>query len=132
MIIPDRFTIICSIIIIIVKIFSVGISETLTCILYGIISFSIMFAIMKLGNIFFRKECMGGGDVKLMFLIGLVVHPMLALIVIVIASVIALPASILIYYKNKEHAIPFGPFLVLGLLIVYFSKINLVDIINWL
>lgn len=132
MIIPDRFTVISSIIIIIVKIFMIGIEETLTCILYGIISFSIMFAIMKLGNIFFHKECMGGGDVKLMFLVGLVIHPMLALLVIVIASVIALPASIIIYYKNREHAIPFGPFLVLGLLIIYFSKINLVDIINWL
>ena len=56
MIIPDRFTVISSIIIIIVKLFDVGLYETFTSLLSGLLSFGLMFAIMKLGNIMFRKE----------------------------------------------------------------------------
>lgn len=130
MIIPDRFTVISSIIIIIVKLFDVGLYETFTSLLSGLLSFGLMFAIMKLGNIMFRKESLGGADIKLMFVVGLVLDPLLALLVIVIASLIALPSSLYIYFKNSEHVIPFGPFIVIGLLIIYFLKINITDLIS--
>jgi len=132
MIIPDRFTIITSLIIIIIKLFDVGLKSTGISILYGIASFLLMFSIMKLGNIIFKKECLGGADIKLMFVVGLVLDPFMALLVIVVASLLALPSSSYIYLKNHEHAIPFGPFIVLGLLIIYFSKLNIYDIINFL
>ena len=132
MIIPDRFTVISSIIIIVVKFLDIGIKGTMISILYGILSFILMYAIMKLGELLFKKECLGGADIKLMFVVGLVLNPLLALMVIVIASVIALPSSMVIYFKNKENIIPFGPFIVIGLLIMYFAKINIYDIINFL
>lgn len=132
MIIPDRFTVISAIIIIIVKLFSIGLKGTLIAVLYGILSFVLMYMIMKLGEFLFKKECLGGADIKLMFVVGLVLDPFMALMVIVVASLIALPSSMIIYFKNKEHVIPFGPFIVIGLLIIYFSKINIFDIINFL
>lgn len=132
MIIPDRFTFISSLIIIVVKLLDIGVMDTLIAIGSGLISFSLMYLLMMLGNFLFKKETLGGADIKLMFLIGLVVHPIIAMLVVVIASFIALPSSLIVYYKNKEHAIAFGPFLVIGLLIMYFTKINVMDIINFL
>lgn len=129
MIIPDSFTIVSSLIIIVVKLFSNGIMDTLVSIGYGILSFGIMYLIMKLGTWLFKKDCMGGADIKLMFVVGLVLDPLLAMLVIVIASVLALPGAMYAYFKNREHMIPFGPFLVLGLLILYFTKFNMYDLL---
>lgn len=129
MIIPDSFTIVSSLIIIVVKLFSNGIMDTLVSIGYGILSFGIMYLIMKLGTWLFKKDCMGGADIKLMFVVGLVLDPLLAMLVIVVASVLALPGAMYAYFKNKEHMIPFGPFLVLGLLILYFTKFNMYDLL---
>ena len=129
MIIPDSFTIVSSLIIIGVKLLSAGVMDTLASIGYGILSFGIMYLIMELGTWLFKKDCMGGADIKLMFVVGLVLDPLLAMLVIVIASVLALPGALYAYFKNKEHMIPFGPFLVLGLLILYFTKFNMYDLL---
>ena len=67
-----------------------------------------------------------------MFTVGLCLEPFLALLTVIIASFIALPVSLFLYYKNKENIIPFGPFIVLGLLIVFFTKLNAQEIINLL
>lgn len=128
LIIPDTFIIIPSILIFIVKVIQNGIVVGLIQISYGIICFIFMYLIMLLGNKLFKKESLGGADIKLMFLVGLVLDPMLAIIVIFLASIIALPVSLILLIKNKEHVIPFGPFIVLGLLIVYFTKFNILDI----
>lgn len=78
----------------------------------------------------FKKESLGGADIKLMFLSGLILGPMLSLVVIVIASLFALPPSIYLYFKNKETIIPFGPFLVIGMLLLFFSKLNFQEFLN--
>lgn len=130
LIIPDSFIIIPSIIIFIVKIINLGIIQALYSLIYGLFAFSLMFLIMKLGNKLFNKESMGGADIKLMFIVGLTLDPMLAVIVIFLASVVALPVSFIILIKNKEHVIPFGPFIILSLLIVYFTKFDIMQIFN--
>ena len=132
MIIPDRFIVISSVIILIVKLVGFGIKAFLTSLLGGLLAFGIMFLIMKFGEYIFKKETLGGADVKLMFTVGLCVEPFLSLVVIVIASVIALPISILILVRDKEHAIPFGPFILIGLLIVFLTKLNSMQLIRFL
>lgn len=132
MIIPDSFIFIPCILIFIIKIFTVGLKASLVAVLYGIIGFGVMFLIMKFGSWLFKKECLGGADVKLMFLVGLVLPSFLSILVIVLASLIALPVSLFLYFKNKENAIPFGPFIVLGLLIIFFMKLDVNDIITFL
>lgn len=132
MIIPDRFIVISSILILLIKLFGFGIENFFYSLLSGILSFVIMFIIMKFGSFIFKKEALGGADVKLMFTVGLCIEPFLALVVIIIASVIALPVSLFLLYKEKENVIPFGPFIVIGLLIVLFTKLNSTEIINLL
>lgn len=128
LLIPDSFIIIPSIIVLVVKIIQFGFINALIQIGYGILCFIFMYLIMLLGNKLFKKESLGGADIKLMFLVGLTLDPMLMVVVIFLASIIALPISLVLLIKNKEHVIPFGPFIVLGLLIVYFTKLNIIEI----
>ena len=128
LIISDRFIVIPSVIIIIITFIQKGLIQTLTQIGYGILTFGFMYLIMLLGNFMFKKESLGGADIKLMFLIGLVLEPLLTIIVLFLASFIALPVSLYLLVKNKEHIVPYGPFLMVGLLIVYFTKLNIIEI----
>lgn len=132
MIIPDRFIVICSILVIIIKAIFCPLNTFLYSLLSGVASFAVMFAIMKFGNYVFKKETLGGADVKLMFFVGLCLEPFLSLLVIVFASFIALPVSLLLLVKEKEHAIPFGPFIVIGLMIVFLMKVDTMKVINFL
>jgi leader peptidase (prepilin peptidase)/N-methyltransferase len=130
MIIPDRFIIISAIIILLVKLVGFGFNTFLLSFGYGLLAFVFMFGVMKLGSFIFKKEALGGADVKLMFIAGICVEPFLTLLVIIIASVVALPVSLFLLYKEKENIIPFGPFLVIGILIILFTKLNSQEIIN--
>jgi len=127
---PDSFILIPSIIIFIIKIMELGLLGGLIQLGYGVLTFILMYLIMLFGNKIFKKESLGGADIKLMFLVGLTLDPMLSIIVIFLASIIALPVSIFLLLKKKEHIIPFGPFLVFGLLVVFFLKLNIVEIFN--
>lgn len=125
MIIPDEILIFFSIVILVIKVFGVGLLQTGISIMYGLLMFLIMYLIMLLGNKLFKKESLGGGDIKLMFLVGIVLHPTLAIFSIFLASVMALPVSLIIYKKNKEHVIPFGPFIALAAVLLYFFKVDI-------
>lgn len=132
LIIPDEIIIFFGIAIIIVQFLRLSFFNTLIAILSGLVFFFFMFVLMQLGNAIFKKESLGGGDVKLAFILGLVLEPFLALITIFLASLIALPISLYLLFKNKEHVIPFGPFMLIGFFIVFFMKITTSDIFTFL
>lgn len=132
MIIPDRFIILSAVLILIIRFIGFGSKEFLYSLFSGAISFGIMYLIMQFGSYIFKKESMGGADVKLMFIVGIATEPLLSLIVIIIASFVALPISLVLLVKEKEHAIPFGPFILIGLLVVFFTKLNSMEIIKFL
>jgi len=131
LIIPDEVLIFFSIYFIIIQLFRIGIYHTLLQILTGTFLFVLMYIIMVVGNKIFKKESMGGGDVKMMFLFGLVLDPLLGTLTIFFGSLFALPISISLYYTNKEHVIPFGPFLVLAFAFIFFTKMTPADVISW-
>lgn len=132
MIIPDEVIIFFSIVIIILEFFLKGISGVSLSLLSGFSLFFFMYCLMMLGNALFKKESLGGGDVKLFFVLGLVIDPFLGLVTIFLASLIALPVSLYLLYKNKEHMIPFGPFILIAFLIVFFSKVTTSEIFEFL
>ena len=86
LIIPDEVTMFFSIVIIVVKLLAFGIKSTLFSILSGILLFSLMYIIMLLGNKMFKKETLGGADIKLMFFVGLILQPSLGLFNIFLSS----------------------------------------------
>lgn len=132
MIIPDRFIVVSGIIILLTKLIAYGLSSFLYAALNGLIAFGVMYAIMKFGDYIFKKETLGGADVKLMFVVGICLEPFLSLLVIILASMIALPISLVLLVKEREHAIPFGPFILIGTMIIFLTKLNGLSIINFL
>ena len=91
-----------------------------------------MFLIKKLGDLLFKKESMGGGDIKLLAVFGLVLDWPLALISIFVGSLIGLPIALIICLRKNEHILPFGPFLGIGAILILFSKIDINQIIEFL
>ena len=106
--------------------------NTFVNILSGAIMFCIMYTIMLIGNFLFKKESLGGGDIKLMFVVGLVISPLLGLFVIFFGSMFALPISFLILRRKNTKLIPFGPFLLIAFLFIYFTKLDTNMILSFL
>ena len=129
MIIPDSVLIFFTILILIEICLFKGLNNVLPTITNGILSFTIMYIIKKTGDLIFKKESMGGGDIKLMFLIGMILTYKNALLTIFIGSLIGLPIS-LITIKKNNHILPFGPLLASGAIIILLSQINLDTILN--
>lgn len=129
-IIPDEVLIFFTGYFLIILTLNNGVMDTLVSLLSGFIMFCIMYTIMLLGNFLFKKESLGGGDIKLMFVIGIVLSPLPSLLVIFFGSLIALPISLIILIRKKTKLIPFGPFLIIAFLFIYFTKIDTNMIIN--
>ena len=125
LIIPDEVTLISVIIITVVQFLIGGLKGGLEAIGSGILLFIIMYLIMLLGNFMFKKESLGGADIKLMFVAGVLLGPLIGLLVIFLSSVIALPVSLIIYLVDRDNVIPFGPFIVAAMLILFLLKIDL-------
>jgi len=124
LIIPDEITLFISILLVILSFIFYGINDTLINIFNGGISFLFMYLLMLFGNLIFKKETLGGADVKLMFIVGFSLGIIPSLFVVFLASLIALPISIILLIRNKENVIPYGPFLVISLLLLYFFQID--------
>lgn len=132
LIIPDSVLIFFSLYFIICQFFLSGVMNTIYHIGIGIFLFTMMYTVMIIGNKVFKKESMGGGDVKMMFLFGLVLDPLLGTLTIFLGSIFALPISLWLYKKNSEKIIPFGPFLLIGFAMIFFMKLTPEMVITWL
>ena len=76
-----------------------------------------IYALGFLGEFIFKKEAMGGGDVKLAAMIGAFLGWKYIVISLFFGFFLGALAGILLIIlkiKNREDAVPFGPFIVLG------------------
>jgi leader peptidase (prepilin peptidase) / N-methyltransferase len=76
------------------------------------------------------KGGMGGGDIKLFFLIGIVLGAVDTLLTIFLASVIGMITGIIVLKsrgKGRKTPVPFGPSIVVASIIVYFYGQQLID-----
>lgn len=77
-----------------------------------------------------RGKGMGGGDVKLGALMGLVLGFPQSLLAVILAFLSGAMVSLILIFGGKKHfgqTIPFGPFLVLGSLITLFWGQQIID-----
>lgn len=132
MIILDEVIAISCITIIILQLIFFGLDYTVNKILAGILAFLTMYVIKLLGDKLFKKESMGGGDIKLMFLFGIVIGYPLAICDIFLATFIAFPVALIILFSRKDNLIPFGPFLSMAAILIHISKVEFDSIINFL
>ena len=131
-IIPDSIIVFFGILIFIYDIISKGILDACTYAVYGLIMFLLMYLLMKFGNAVFKKESLGGGDIKLMGILGMINKPLVSITGLTIAAFIALPCSIYFLKNNKDRVIPFGPFIAAGFLLIMFLGIDVKDIVEFL
>jgi leader peptidase (prepilin peptidase)/N-methyltransferase len=84
-----------------------------------------LFIVATLYRWLFKREGMGGGDVKLLAMIGAFLGWESVIVTIISSSLIGSIIGIIIIIfkgKNFKYAIPFGPFLSLGAVITLFYK----------
>ncbi len=132
MIIPDEILLIFGSLIALEMGLIDGYKELLMGLLNGSLAFLSMYLLKKIGDFIFKKESMGGGDIKLMFVFGLMLGFPLAMISIFIGSFVGLPLSLLLLTKKNDHVVPFGPYLSIGAIIVLLMNIDFNTLINLL
>lgn len=136
-IIPDEVLIVGSAIIIIEFIINMILNDlniyqgVISPLLNGLGSFAILYIFKVIGDVVFRKESLGGGDIKLLFVIGLVLGLDMAIVAIFIAAFVALPFSIVSLIKNDNNILPFGPYLSIASSIILFFNLNMDMILNF-
>ena len=134
MIIPDEVLIFFGVAILIEKIFIEGIKSIPYALLSALVAFIVMFLLKKMGDLIFKQESMGGGDIKLLAIFGLMLGIPNALISIVAGAFIGLPISLIAVNLKKTHIVPFGPFLALGAIVVlltHFDLSTLISVLTW-
>ncbi len=90
------------------------------------------FALGLLGRAIFKKESLGGGDIKLAAMLGAFIGPLRVFLVFAFSALLGLLTSLVVLCFSarfrRERILPFGPFLVLAALFIIFCG---QELINW-
>lgn len=132
LIILDEPLVIGSILIIIITLITSGLVDTLIAILSGLLLFFFMLLVKILGDKAFKRESLGGGDIKLSFFIGLSLGYKLAFVNLVLASILTLPIAFYYLVKYKDREVPFGPFLIISNFIIFIFASPILEFIDYL
>ena len=124
-IIPDRFSIGLTVLGLLVFFINPAFSGSLKLqfiqsLAGGLIGFFGLWGLAVIGSIIFKKEAMGGGDIKLIAAVGTLTGIGGVISTLIISSFFALVyyAVLFILKKNPQNkTIPFGPFISIGLFI---------------
>ena len=87
-------------------------------IMYALVLNFLLLLVVILFQVFYKKEIMGYGDIKLLLVFGLMMGVTKLLLIIFISSFIAVIIE-LPQNKRKKQGFSFGPYLVLAFGIVY-------------
>ena len=84
-----------------------------------------------LGELVFKKEAMGGGDVKLLAMIGSFLGWKAALLTFFIAPVFGSVVGIILKIKDGREIIPYGPYLSLAALVAIFCGERILSVLSY-
>jgi leader peptidase (prepilin peptidase)/N-methyltransferase len=120
-IIPDRISLAGIFIGIIMSVIFPGLMDAITwkwaflnSIIGALAGGGLIYLTGVLGQLAFKKESMGGGDVKLMAMIGAFLGWKLAILIFFLAPFFGAPIGIYIKLVKKEDTIPYGPYISLA------------------
>lgn len=130
MIIPNEFIIIFYILILIVRIIMVGYIDVVKILLDSLIPFMTLYIIKLFGDKLFKKETLGGGDIKLMLIVGILLGWGNGILTIFLGTFLAFPIALYYYFKDKKNMLPFGPFLSIGALSLHYIGLSAIEIIR--
>lgn len=132
MIILDSPLVVSAILILILRAYFNGLKDMGVSLLSGLILFLVMLLIGLLGKKMFKKEALGGGDIKLAGIIGIILGLKLGLVAIILSSLLALPYAAGAMMLNKDSEVPFGPFLIASMAIVFIFSDKFLNLIAFL
>ena len=67
----------------------------------------------------YKRDALGGGDIKLSFVIGMILGVQVAMVSLIFSTFLALPYALATIVLKKDSEVPFGPFIVASLFIVF-------------
>lgn len=118
--------------IILLKLYFFNYKVILHSVLSGLIMFVLFLLIKFFGDRIFKKESLGGGDIKLAILLGVVLNLKLGLTAFVLSAFIAFPYALFVSIFKKEAIVPYGPFIIAALVIVFIFSSQVTQIVNTL
>ena len=118
-IIPDRFLIVPLIARVVELLLTRGFSG-LTALLPGLIIGGSVLILSLIMDKVLKKDTMGGGDIKLLFVIGCFLPLTQCLLMVMIACVIGIAMASILLKVDSETAFPFGPALSIAAVITLF------------
>ena len=124
MLIPDKILLFFLPLLIVGRIFS-PLSPWWDSFVGALVGFAILYLIAVIS-----KGGMGGGDIKLFFLIGIVLGTINSLLTLFIASVIGMIVGIILLKvrgQGRKTPVPFGPSIAVAAVIVYFYGEALIE-----
>ncbi|MEE9133365.1 MAG: prepilin peptidase [Gemmatimonadota bacterium] len=116
-IIPDEFSL-GGLVIGIALSFAPGAPSPVMSVLGAAGSFAVMYAVAVVGEWAFKKQALGGGDIKMMAMVGAFLGPLYSLLTIFVGSAIGAVIFGPIGLKTGK-LVPFGVFLALGAAVVF-------------
>ncbi|MBE6153150.1 MAG: prepilin peptidase [Firmicutes bacterium] len=135
MIIPDEVLFIGTVLILIETIILKGWNSGLHAFIGGLFGFILMYVIKLAGDFIFKAESLGGGDIKLFFMLGLVFNFDTIVVILFLASFFALPYAISIMLMKKDNVVPYGPFISLtaiSLILLKTTNLSIIELLNYL
>lgn len=117
----------CILVLILMIIYKFSFKAICVQILSGLILFLVMFLVERVGTFTLKKDSLGGGDIKLTFVLGFILGIKAGIVALVLSSFLALPYAIATLYLKDNHEFAYGPFIAGALFIVFFhlDKFNM-------
>lgn len=119
MIILDSPLIVSGVLVIILKTVYYGYKAIIPTLVSGIITFLVMLLVGFIGKKMYKRDALGGGDIKLSFIIGMILGVQVAMVSLIFSTFLALPYALATIVLKKDSEVPFGPFIVSSLFIVF-------------
>ncbi|MCX4254126.1 MAG: A24 family peptidase [Bacilli bacterium] len=132
MIILDTPLIVGGLLVFILRFIYYGAKNAFLSLLSGGILFLLMLLIGLLGKVIFKKDALGGGDIKLAAIMGIILNLRLGLASIILSSLLAMPYALGSIMLSKDKEVPYGPFLIGSMTIVFIFSEKFLNLINYL
>jgi len=89
--------------------------------------FALLYAVGVVGRWVFKEEAMGGGDIKMMAMVGAFVGWKGVLLTVFAASVFGSLVYVPLLLRGKKRHVPFGVFLAMGAAVVFVFRDAIID-----
>jgi leader peptidase (prepilin peptidase)/N-methyltransferase len=126
-IIPDEFTV-GGLVVGLLLAAAGGMAGLGTALLGAAVGFGTLWLVGWAGTAVFKKEAMGGGDIKMMAMVGAFTGWMGVLLTIFLGAIIAVLIFVPILIFRRDKLVPFGIFLALGAAVTWIAG---TDLIGW-